>query len=61
MDGEVSIQQSPVMQDKAMRITKTIVSSVSTLFGLAAVLALSIAVIMWARVNHRENKHLFYI
>ena len=48
MDGEVSMQQSPVMPDKAMRITKTIVSSISTLFGLAAVLALSVAVIMWA-------------
>ncbi len=48
MEGEISIQQSPEMPDKAMRITKTIVSSVSTLFGLAAVLALSIAVIMWA-------------
>ncbi len=48
MDGDVSIQQNAVMPDKAMRITKTIVSSVSTLFGLAAVLALSVAVIMWA-------------
>ena len=48
MEGEISIQKSPEMPDKAMRITKTIVSSVSTLFGLAAVLALSVAVIMWA-------------
>ncbi|MDW3094360.1 MAG: flagellar basal-body MS-ring/collar protein FliF [Gammaproteobacteria bacterium] len=48
MEGDISIQQSPEMPDKAMRITKTIVSSVSTLFGLAAVLALSVAVIMWA-------------
>ncbi|MFK7795427.1 MAG: flagellar basal-body MS-ring/collar protein FliF [Gammaproteobacteria bacterium] len=48
MEGEVSIQQGAEMPDKAMRITKTIVSSVSMLFGLAAVLALSVAVIMWA-------------
>ena len=48
MEGEVSMQSNTVMPDKAMRITKTIVSSVSTLFGLAAVLALSVAVIMWA-------------
>ena len=48
MEGEVSIQQGSEMPDKAMRITKTIVSSVSMLFGLAAVLALSVAVIMWA-------------
>jgi flagellar M-ring protein FliF len=48
MEGEVNIQQSPGMPDKAMHITKTIISSVSMLFGLAAVLALSVAVIMWA-------------
>ena len=48
MEGEVSIQQGSEMPDKAMRITKTIISSVSMLFGLAAVLALSVAVIMWA-------------
>ena len=48
MEGEISVQQATVVPDKAMRITKTIVSSVSTLFGLAAVLALSVAVIMWA-------------
>jgi flagellar M-ring protein FliF len=48
MEGEVSIQQGADLSDKAMRITKTIISSVSMLFGLAAVLALSIAVIMWA-------------
>ena len=48
MEGELSIEQNPAMPDKAMRITKTIVSSVSMLFGLAAVLALSVAVIMWA-------------
>lgn len=48
MEGDVSIQGTAEMPDKAMRITKTIVSSVSTLFGLAAVLALSVAVIMWA-------------
>ena len=48
MEGEVSIQQGVDLPDKAMRITKTIISSVSMLFGLAAVLALSIAVIMWA-------------
>lgn len=48
MDGELSSQQPGLVQDKAMRITRTVVSSVSMLFGLAAVLALSIAVIMWA-------------
>ena len=48
MEGDVSIQQQDMVPDKAMRITKTIISSVSTLFGLAAVLALSVAVIMWA-------------
>ena len=48
MDGEVSIQQNPAVPGKAIHITKTIVSSVSMLFGLAAVLALSVAVIMWA-------------
>ena len=48
MEGEVSIQNGNDMPDKAMRITKTIISSVSMLFGLAAVLALSVAVIMWA-------------
>lgn len=48
MEGEVSIQNGTEMPDKAMRITKTIISSVSMLFGLAAVLALSVAVIMWA-------------
>ncbi len=48
MEGEVSIQQDVAMPDKAMQITKTVLSSVSMLFGLAAVLALSIAVIMWA-------------
>lgn len=48
MEGELSIQDNQVMPDKAMQITKTIVSQLSILFGLAAVLALSIAVIMWA-------------
>jgi flagellar M-ring protein FliF len=48
MEGEVSTHQNPDLPDKAMRITKTIISSVSMLFGLAAVLALSVAVIMWA-------------
>ncbi len=48
MEGEASIQQLPEMPDKTMRITKTIISSISMLFGLAAVLALSVAVIMWA-------------
>lgn len=47
MEGEVSIPQE-ALPDKAMQITRTVLSSVSMLFGLAAVLALSIAVIMWA-------------
>ena len=47
MEGEVSVPHE-ALPDKAMQITKTVLSSVSMLFGLAAVLALSIAVIMWA-------------
>lgn len=48
MEGELSIQNNQDMPDKAIQITKTIVSQLSILFGLAAVLALSVAVIMWA-------------
>lgn len=48
MEGELSVQNNKDMSDKAIQITKTIVSQLSILFGLAAVLALSIAVIMWA-------------
>ena len=48
MEGELSIQNNQVVPDKAVQITKTIVSQLSILFGLAAVLALSVAVIMWA-------------
>lgn len=48
MEGELSVQDNQDRPDKALQITKTIVSQLSILFGLAAVLALSIAVIMWA-------------
>jgi flagellar M-ring protein FliF len=48
MEGELSVQNKKDMPDKAIQITKTIVSQLSILFGLAAVLALSVAVIMWA-------------
>lgn len=48
MEGEMSVAQNPAMPDRAMRITRAVVSSVSLLFGLAAVLALSVAVIIWA-------------
>lgn len=48
MEGEASLNNSQAVPDRAIQITKTIVSQISMLFGLAAVLALSIAVILWA-------------
>ena len=48
MEGDVSVDNNQVVPDKAIQIVKTITSQISMLFGLAAVLALSIAVIMWA-------------
>ena len=48
MDGDASVNDIAVAPDRAVQITKTVVSQISMLFGLAAVLALSIAVIMWA-------------
>ena len=48
MEGEASINSNPAVPDKTVQIAKAIVSQVSMLFGLAAVLALSIAVILWA-------------
>ena len=48
MDGDASVSDIQVMPDRAVQITKTVVSQISMLFGLAAVLALSVAVIMWA-------------
>ncbi len=48
MEGDVSVDNTQVVPDKAIQIVKTITSQISMLFGLAAVLALSVAVIMWA-------------
>ena len=48
MEGDVSVDNNQVVPDKAIQIVKTITSQISMLFGLAAVLALSVAVIMWA-------------
>ena len=48
MDGDASVDNIQVVPDRAVQITKTVVSQLSMLFGLAAVLALSVAVIMWA-------------
>lgn len=48
MEGDASVDNIQVVPDRAVQITKTVVSQISLLFGLAAVLALSVAVIMWA-------------
>ena len=48
MEGDATVDNIQVVPDRAVQITKTVVSQISMLFGLAAVLALSVAVIMWA-------------